>query len=358
VYDLIIVGAGPAGLACAFEAEKKGLRYLVIDEDVPAGVIISYDILHKLIGATGSKRLHEAPADLPLKGGLCFGGKEVTDIASMIESWQHELEATGINKKIRTWEEVESILKKKNFEVKTNKATYSAKNVVIAIGRSGKPRWLDIAGEKNKDVFHKYIDALDAGVEKIIDKEVLVVGGGDTAVEAALILKKKNKITLSYRGCEFVRPHPQNRKDIMAAWNSGKIEVLLDSHLTNIQEGERLRASLIQKEKKIEKDFDYIFILIGTHPPSEFFDKVGILQEEKISTHESCGITVTDSDLLPVVGINGKYGTNIPGLFVIGDALGRQTIEYEMKGGQKEIQRNLFIRFAIKDGQEVIKDLV
>lgn len=358
MYDLVIVGAGPAGLACAIEAEKRKLSYIVLEEDVIAAAIRSYDILHTLIGDSQSKRVHESPANIPLAEGLRFGKEQCTNLSAMLETWNRDIDRYGIREKIKTGQTVESVVKHSAFETDTQDTKFLSLNVVLAVGRSGNPRWLDIPGEDDKRVFHEYIDTATFGVKEIIDRDVLIVGGGDTAAEAALILGKKNRITISYRQEKFFRLNPENLDDMTEMEKTGNLETVFSSTLVKIDPGKKLHAVLGQRGAKREKDFDYIFILIGTHPPAKFFDSVGVLQEEKVSEHIRDGKKVYDKDVLPVVGINGTYGTNIPGLFVIGDALGRQKVIYNTDGGPAELQRSLFIRFAIKDGQEVINELI
>ena len=145
-----------------------------------------------------------------------------------------------------------------------------AKNVLLAIGRRGSPRKLGIPGEQLEKVAYRLLEP-----ENISNKKVVVVGGGDSAIEAALSLIDENEVTLSYRSEAFSRLKPQNRVNLEDAIKRNKLNVRLKSNLTSIQD----RSVFLQEEhsaEPVELPNDLVYIFAGGELPTQFLQKAGV----------------------------------------------------------------------------------
>jgi thioredoxin reductase (NADPH) len=146
----------------------------------------------------------------------------------------------------------------------------SAKKVLLTIGRRGSPRKLNIPGEDRENVAYRLLEP-----EIISDKQILVVGGGDSAIENALMLADQNKVTLSYRSDAFSRIKPGNQSRISKAIAEELIDVKFNTNPTSIEEGEVVLLDINEnKETRIKNDLVYIFA--GGELPSQFLQKTGI----------------------------------------------------------------------------------
>jgi len=183
--------------------------------------------------------------------------------------------------RIRTGEKVESITKESGiFQIKTGMETFRASHVVLALGRRGSPKKLDVPGEHLPKVSYRLIEA-----EKYTNKNILVVGGGDSAVEAAIGLarQKGNTVSVSYRREDFVRLKEKNDKEIRESIKSGRVRAIFNSEVTEIQPN----TVLVQEQKIIHNlKNDFVFIFAGGELPSEFLKKIGVqLRTEEIKTN-------------------------------------------------------------------------
>jgi thioredoxin reductase len=262
-YDVIIVGAGPAGLSASLSALQHGLRYLTLEQGEVASTIRNYP-RHKFLMAE--------PVDMPLYGSLYVGDgtKE-----SLLTVWETILANTGV--RVQTNEGVESIVRKGDWlEVSTPKGIYVTRNVVLTLGKRGRPRRLAIPGEELGKVTYRLIEA-----DSYQDKDILVVGGGDSATEAALALSKaaRNRVTLSYRGSVFNRARERNRKMLAEAEQQGRIKILRESSVTRILPH---CVQIVAGNKAFELQNDYVFVLIGGESPEGFLRKIGIEIVEKV----------------------------------------------------------------------------
>jgi thioredoxin reductase (NADPH) len=260
--DVLIVGAGPAGLSAALTAHQYGFNYVAIEQGEIAATIRHYP-RHKFLMAE--------PVEMPLYGPLYVsdGTKE-----TLLSVWETILANTGV--RVRTNERVERVKKNgQGFVVDTTKGQYHAKNVVLALGRRGTPRRLEVPGEELAKVAYQLIEA-----ETYEGKDILVVGGGDSAIEAALGLSKhkRNRVTLSYRGEAFQRARERNQKFLAEAEAQGQLQILRSSNVAEIQ------ASKVQVNaagKAVELPNDFVFILIGGSSPEDFLKRTGIEIVEK-----------------------------------------------------------------------------
>lgn len=260
--DVIIVGAGPAGLSASLTAEQHGLRYLTLEQGEIASTIRQYP---------RQKFLMAEPIELPLYGTLYVadGTKE-----ALLSVWETILANTGV--RVATNERVEAVQRNgRGFAVTTAKRIYHAPYVVLAMGKRGTPRRLGVPGEGLAKVSYKLIEAGDYQ-----NKDLLVVGGGDSAIEAALALSRAgtNRVTLSYRGDSFHRSRDRNRQYIETAMSEGALNVLWNSRVTEIRSDSVLLA---RDGTTSALPNDYTFVLIGGETPESFLQKTGVEIVEK-----------------------------------------------------------------------------
>ncbi len=213
-YDLVIIGAGPAGISASLTAKKHGLNFLTLEQDSLGGTVFNFP---------RSKIVMTAPMNLPLHGKVKLFDTSKTEL---LELWQPVMAKNNIS--IHENTKVESIqMDRDHFKVITLKGeTFETQKVLLAIGRRGSPRKLGVPGETLENVAYRLLEP-----ENVNQKQVVVVGGGDSAIEAALSLIDQNKVILSYRSEAFSRLKPKNREKLDAAISQGKIDVKLKSNL-------------------------------------------------------------------------------------------------------------------------------
>jgi thioredoxin reductase (NADPH) len=179
MLDVVVVGAGPGGLGAALTAKKNGLRFILVDQGDLGGTILQYP---------RQKIVMTSPVEVPLYGTLKL---RETSKESLLETWEEIIRKTQLQ--VRTYEKVVDIQRADSgFHVVSSKATYPAKQVVLALGRRGTPRKLGVPGEGLPKVAYRLIDA-----SSYENRDLLVVGGGDSAVEAAigLAFQRANRVT-------------------------------------------------------------------------------------------------------------------------------------------------------------------
>jgi len=257
-FDVIIVGAGPAGISATLMAAKLNLKFKTIEQDSLGGAVFNFP---------RAKIVMTSPMDLTLHGKVKL---TETTKSELLELWQSVLSKNKIT--IHEQEKVESIEKKEGiFTIKTNKNTYNTKTVLLSIGRRGSPRKLGVPGEEKEKVTYRLIEP-----ELIHEKEILVVGGGDSAIESTLQLADEgNDVTLSYRGDSFSRLKPKNLERINELSKNGNVKVLLNSSVKEI--GDKsviLTLSGTNEETEIQNDLVYIFA--GGELPTIFLEKIGV----------------------------------------------------------------------------------
>jgi thioredoxin reductase len=257
-YDLIIVGAGPAGISASLAAKKHSLRFLILEQDTLGGTVFTFP---------RSKIVMTSAMDLPLHGKVKLNE---TSKSELLELWKAVLEKNNIV--IKENSKVEAIVaKNSHFKVVTlSGEQFDTKNVLLTIGRRGTPRKLGIPGEIMEKVAYRLLEP-----EEISGKNILVVGGGDSAIESALLLADQNRVTLSYRNDVFSRLKPKNGKKINEAMEQGLVDVRFRTNLVSIMQDEAILSSDITgEETKIKNDLIYIFA--GGELPTQFLEKVGI----------------------------------------------------------------------------------
>ena len=220
--DVLIVGAGPAGIAAGLGAIQHKMRYRMIEQESELGGTVFHYPRNKVAMT--------APVKLPVVGTLKIG--EITK-EELLNIWQDIVRRTGM--KIQFRERMEAIIARpESIEVKTSRGTYTTRAVLLAIGRRGTPRKLGVPGEEQPKVVYRLVDA-----EQYRGKRVLVVGGGDSAIEAAVALSEQpgTRVWLSYRGQTFNRIKAGNRTRLDEAAAKNRLEVLMDSTVLEIDPG-------------------------------------------------------------------------------------------------------------------------
>lgn len=265
-YDVVIVGCGPAGLSAGLSSIHHKLKYKLIEqEDSLGGAVYHYP--RQKIAMT-------APVVLDLIGTVKFGEVQKE---KLLEFWQDVVKKTGL--RIGFQERMESVERSEyGFVVRTNKAVYTTRTVLLALGRRGTPRKLEVPGEESAKVVYRLADP-----EQYRGRAALVVGGGDSALEAAIALAKQPKTTviLSYRSSAFSRVKQKNRAMLELAEKEGRIQVKLNSKVVEIFDKE-VEIELDGKRSRFPNDI--VIVCAGGLLPTPMLQKMGIEFATKFGT--------------------------------------------------------------------------
>ncbi len=258
-YDVAIVGSGPGGLSAALSCIQRGLSYVVLEKEQEIASTIARYPKGKLVMAEpyDSDNISLLPVFDSTKEQL-------------IPIWRELFERVGM--KIKQGESVESVQRGGDgaFDIRTTVGAYRAARVVMSIGTRGKPRTLQVQGENLPKVFSLLEDP-----DEWRGKTVLVVGGGDSACEAALALADAGaKVMISYRGKGFNRAAPKNKSTIEQYASEGRIKAKLGSQVLGF-EPESVTLALGDGSQKRYAN-DAAFVLIGADPPVQWLEKMGI----------------------------------------------------------------------------------
>src|SRR5438270_1357330 len=258
VYDVLIIGAGPAGIAASLRAIQHKMKYLTLERDEIGGTVAKYP---------RQKLVMTSPVEFPM-----YGKFKKTELSKehLLAFWDMILNRADFN--VRTSEKVEDIQKEENgiFTVSTATNQYRSRAVVLALGRAGEPRKLGVTGEELPKVMYRLIEA-----DHYVNKRILVVGGGDSAVEAAMGLASQvgNWVALSYRQERFGRIKERNAKRIEDFMRAGKLKVLFNSNPVEFKP-ESVILEVKGEVQEIANDFVWIFA--GGTPPNDFLKKIGV----------------------------------------------------------------------------------
>jgi thioredoxin reductase (NADPH) len=255
--DLVVIGAGPAGFSASLQAKKDGLEFVTMDQEDLGGAVITYP---------RRKLVMTEPMELPLYGMVKYKHVEKEVLAELFSSVAKQ---AGLD--VRAQEKVNDIQRVDGrFRVISTKGEYEANHVLLAIGRRGSPRKIGCPGEQSGKVTYRLLEP-----EKFHDMRILVVGGGDSAVEAAIALAEQpgNTVHLSYRGENVFRIKDLNRERLATAIQAGRVNPLFNSTVNEITP---TRVTLTQGDHDVALDNDQVFVFIGGELPTEFLNRVGI----------------------------------------------------------------------------------
>jgi len=308
-FDLIIVGAGPAGLSAAAHAEKLGMQYVLLESSgAPANTIQRYQ---------KGKHVMAEPTIVPLRSDLGFtaGTRE-----AILDSWQTGIDSLGVN--IRYGCEVTAITgtsPQLNLQL-SNGETLSGSAVVLSIGLQGNPRKLGVTGESDTSVQYTLDDP-----DEYKGESVVVVGAGDAAIENAVALARNNTVTIVNRRDEFARAKEGNLTLITRSIEDGLINCFYNTNVASvdsIDSGSAINLNTETGETHVE--CHRIIARLGAIPPRRFV--------------ESCGIEFPNEDPTSLPELSNHYESNVPGLYVIGALGGYPLIKQAMNQGYEVVE--------------------
>ena len=256
-HQLLIVGAGPAGIAASLAAMEQGLDVVTVDQEDAGGTVLQFP-RHKIVMTK--------PVTLPLYGTL-----RVTEVTkeALLDKWNDIMSRTGLT--VRSKVKVESIERGDDgvFTVATTDGEIRASRVILAMGRRGSPRKLGVPGEDKAKVTYRLVDP-----EFYAGTRVLVVGGGDSAVEAAVALGDHGAVTtLSYRKESFGRIKKKNQKKIDAACDNGQVVMAWKTNVTRIDDD---AVTLKGDDGERQVPNDYVLVFAGGVLPTKFLKAAGV----------------------------------------------------------------------------------
>lgn len=269
VYDLLIVGAGPAGLSASLEAKRRKLNTVTLEQWDVAASIRSFP-RHKLVldaGVEGDARaslwLEECSKEQLLSKWLHVAKQQRLPIRAGCRVTRVEKTASGYR--------VEAL------DEAGESTEYQARHVLLAMGKRGTPRKLEATVPEawQARVYYALVDA-----RPFAKKRVLVVGLGDTAMEAAAALAEQpeGRVTLAYRGTGFRRGKAKNQRRIQRLVDEGRIEL---SFRTQVREFTEQGLVLECDGERLTRDFDAVFVLVGSLLPWDFLRSVGVRQRDE-----------------------------------------------------------------------------
>jgi thioredoxin reductase (NADPH) len=263
--ELLIVGAGPAGIAASLAAKEAGLSYATIDQDSLGGTVAHFP---------RRKLVMTQPVELPLAGMVKF---RETSKEELLEFWEEVVKTHDIT--INSGQRMERIEPMQDgFRVTTSNGKHEARRVLLCLGRRGTPRLLGVPGEELSKVVYRLQDA-----QQYRNQKVLVVGGGDSAIEAAVSIAEEpgTTVTLAYRGEAFSRVKPKNRNRVEEAAHDGILDVRMKTEVAHIEDTQLL---LKHDDKLTALDNDAVIVCAGGIMPKKLLDDIGVQFEVKYGT--------------------------------------------------------------------------
>lgn len=257
VHQLVIVGAGPAGLAASLAALEMKLDYVTVDQESMGGTVLQYP---------RQKIVMSRPVQLPIYGKLAITTVSKEDL---LAQWEAIVSKTGVQ--IRNKVRVDGVKKGDDgvFEVATSEGVLRANVVLLAMGRRGTPRKLGVPGEDLPKVTYRLLEP-----EHYAGKRCLVVGGGDSAVEAAIALGDAGAtVHLSYRGNSFGRIKPKNQERLDAAVAAGRVTLMMETNAKSISAE---AVHLDDGGRTVELSNDYVLVFAGGVLPTKFLQAAGV----------------------------------------------------------------------------------
>ncbi|MEM9183360.1 MAG: cyclic nucleotide-binding domain-containing protein [Pseudomonadota bacterium] len=312
VFDIAVVGSGPAGLSAAARAAETGVSHVLLETELHlSNTIYRYQ---------KGKHVMAEPDILPLRSPLDFvaGPRE-----AVLGAWDKGIAQHKTN--VYHQNEVIAIEKQGDQFKLTVKGggEIHAKNVVLSIGLQGNFRKLGTPGEDLPFVQYTLDDP-----DEYADETIMVIGAGDAAIENAVSLAKQNRVIIVNRRDEFARAKDANEAAILKAIEDGKVEVFYNTTIERVDavEGAEKPGKIVLNtpDGQAEVELDRIIARLGAIPPRRFV--------------ESCGIVFPNDDPVSVPEITPKYESNVEGLYIIGALAGYPLIKQAMNQGYEVVE--------------------
>ena len=301
-FEIVIIGAGPAGLSAAANAARQGLSYLLIERAEIGNTIFDYQL---------RKHVMAEPSRLTLRSELPFqaGSRE-----SILSAWNSTVQKFSVNHRKG---DVSAITKNEDgFTIKADKFECQAKKVILAIGMQGSPRKLGVSGDDLPIVSYTLADP-----DAFVNKAVVVIGAGDAAIENALAVADKNEVYIVNRGSEFARAKDANVAAIQQAIAAGKVRCFYDTTTAAVTE-DSITLETPDGDKTIK--CHQIIARLGCIMPRKFL--------------ESCGLTFGSDDPNSPPIVDQNYESAVPGLFILGALIGYPLIKQAINQGHEVVQ--------------------
>ena len=292
VLDVLIVGAGASGLNAALAAKDRGWKCVVLEKEKIANTIANFP---------EGKWVYAEPDSTPPKGKLWLDGAQKEEL---VQRWNQIVQDNELD--VRLEQPLTKLVKKDGvFVATTAKGELRAKKIVLATGQRGNPRKLGAKGEELPHVYHRLYSP-----RKYENESLLVVGGGNSAIESALTLSERNKVVLSYRGGELARVFKDNQRKFDEAVAAKRIEVLFNSTVKEFRKGECTLAidrGGSREERVIATD--HAFVLVGAELPVPFLRSLGIKLENEWSGSPLRALALTFLTLLGFLWLGPAFST-------------------------------------------------
>ena len=295
--DLLIIGAGPAGLSAAEAAQREELSYLVIEKGTIADTIRKYPV---------GRTMFSTPNEVEMQPGTLKPLKEKPSREELLSHYIHFV--LDNNLRVNTDEKVEDVSGDiaKGFTVRTNRAKYNAARVLFAIGAMEFPRRLNVEGEDLDKVHHLFVEPYP-----YVRKNALVVGGGNSAAEAALFLSEEGaRTTMAIWRDDWENRDPKAgamkhwvRTPLEAEIAAGRLRVILYKQIDEIHEKEVMLTTETGESMTIPNDV--VFVLVGSDADLSLLKKLGVKTEQGKLTE----VPVYDPE---------TFETNVRGIYVAG----------------------------------------
>src|SRR6185369_8025460 len=271
MLDLLIIGAGPAGLSAAEAAQQHGLDYLVIEKGTIANTIRQYPVGRTMFSTPNEVEMHE---------GTLKPVREKPTREEMLSHYIHFV--LDLDLRINTDEKVVAVSGNINegFVIKTDRSEYTAARVLFAIGAMEIPRHLNVPGEDLPKVHHLFVDPY-----AYVRKDALVVGGGNSAAEAALFLSEEGAhTTLAIWREDWENRDPKAgamkhwvRTPLEAEIKAGRLRVILYKHVDEIRDHEVILTTETGEQEKLPNDV--VFVLVGSDADLTLLKDLGVKNE-------------------------------------------------------------------------------
>ncbi len=295
VIDVLIVGAGASGLNAALAAQDKGLRCLVLEKEKIANTIENFP---------ENKWVYAEPDSTPPKGKLWLDGARKEDL---VQRWHGIIRENQLE--VHTEEPLVKLERQKDgsFVAATAKGAYRARRVVLATGQRGNPRKLGVPGEGRERVYHRLYSP-----RHYKDEDIVVIGAGNSAVEAALVLSEQNRVRLCCRGATLGLVFKDNLRKLEEAVAAGRIEKIPNANAAEFTDTE-VKLRLDGQKELRAVPYQHAFVLIGAELPVPFLKSLGIRLENEWNGSLLRAAALTLATLAGLWLAGGRSGVPVPG---------------------------------------------